>query len=141
MGLGGGGGGGGGGILGVSGSFTGPAEALDIYGDFAAAYSGVAATTTSANDYRLQFKTGNYLFVGEIQATYRGDSANNISYIISMNGAEVFGFEVTSSRDYTPHQPVNILIPAYTEFTVALRNLSGGSDIAGVSIIGRIYRT
>ena len=120
-------------------SFTGPAEALDIYGDFAAAYSGVTATTAGIVN-RLQFTTGNYLFVGEIQATYRGDSSNNISYIVSMNGAEVFGFEVTSSRDYTPHQPVNILIPAYTEFTVSIRNLSGGSDIAGATLIGRIYR-
>ena len=50
----------------VGGSFTGPAEALEIYGDFGAAYSGPQNINTSEQD-ALAFTTGNYLFVGELQ--------------------------------------------------------------------------
>ena len=45
----------------VGGSFTGAAEALEVYGDFAAAYSGNIQVNTSAVTH-LEFITGNYLF-------------------------------------------------------------------------------
>ena len=49
----------------VGGSFTGPAEALEIIGDHAYAYSGLKASSTAAANH-LDFTSGNYYFVGRL---------------------------------------------------------------------------
>ena len=49
--------------FGSGGSFTGPAEALEIIGNHAYAYSGTFEATT-AEQTALDFTSGNYLFVG-----------------------------------------------------------------------------
>ena len=52
--------------FGVSNTFTGPAEAIEVYGDFAAAYTGLHSANETGFEV-LSFTTGNYLFVGEFQ--------------------------------------------------------------------------
>ena len=124
----------------VGGSFTGPAEALEIVGDHAFAYSGVKATSDTPVNF-LDFTTGNYYFVGKMQPVYLGDSTNNIRWDVKLNGQVVTGAEVSSSRDGTPYQEMMLIVPAYTKVEVSLDNLSGGTQDAGVTLTGRIYRT
>ena len=50
----------------VGGSFTGPAEALEIYGDFCAAFTGNQAASTTPAEV-LKFTTGNYIAVVTLQ--------------------------------------------------------------------------
>ena len=132
----------------VGGSFTGPAEALDIYGDFAAAYSGQQNINTSAVQH-LKFTTGNYLFVGDLQ--FNGAIAFTSGAItggdvsgcqVKFNDVIVFDLKVeTGAEDMPTEVTVPILIPAYTEVLVEV--ISSGSTagfFTSVNMIGRIYR-
>ena len=123
----------------VGNSFTGPAEALEIVGDHAFAYSGVKDTSATPTNF-LDFTTGNYYFVGAIQPVYLGDSTNNIRWDVKLNGQVVTGGEVSSSRDSSPFQEMLLIIPSYTQVEVSLDNLAGGTEEAGVTMTGRIYR-
>ena len=132
----------------VGGSFTGPAEALDIYGDFAAAYSGQQNINTSAVQH-LKFTTGNYLFVGDLQ--FNGAIAFTSGAIaggdvsgcqVKFNDVIVFDLKTeTGAEDMPTEVTVPILIPAYTEVLVEV--ISSGSTagfFTSVNMIGRIYR-
>jgi len=129
----------------VGGSFTGPAEALEIYGDFAAAYTGLHAATTAGVTV-LSFTSGNYLFVGEFQL----NGAVNISPFaqtqttaqIKLNGIAV---SVITTGNVAIDTPMSItqalIIPAYTEVTVEFDMDATEADrFASGSLTGRIYR-
>jgi len=131
----------------VGGSFTGPAEALEIYGDFAAAYSGALAATTSPQT-ALSFTTGNYLFVGLLQLNAGVDPANPSTGVSSLcittlNGTKV-SVIVSSAAVSTPEtfatvtQP--LIIPAYTEVLATVDSGGGFAYDVTVTMTGRIYR-
>ena len=138
------GGGGGGGIVGVGNSFTGPTEALEIYGDFAAAYSG-KLTVANQTKTALEFTSGNYLavldlFVGfDITALQSG---NEIGYEVHFNGVEVMDVTSNYSASWmiTGGSAPRFVIPPYTEVRVDLLT----DDASGISmaamLTGRIYR-
>jgi len=143
-----GGGGGGGTIVGVGNSFTGAAQALEIYGDFAAAYSGQLNINTSTVDH-LRFTTGNYLFIGEFQlfgaTQYTAGSlgAGDISLIrISFNDGVLFVGKVDTEQEDMPTELKGpIAIPAYTEVLVeVISTASTAGFFTSANIIGRIYR-
>lgn len=140
MGLDGGGGGGGGGILGVSGSFTGPAESLDIYGEFAAAYSGIISDSASgsAASSMLKFTTGNYLFVGHLNFTDDHVANDNMYLTMTLNGATVINLVYRSEPTAHDLNPYNVLIPSYTE--VEIKFGSSGVVESTTWLVGRIYR-
>ena len=132
----------------VGGSFTGPAEALEVYGDFAAAYSGSQNVNTSDVQH-LKFTSGNYLFVGELAfsgavkfATGSVSGGKVSAAQISFNGVNLTNLKVDTTTDDSPAEIVYpILIPAYTEVEV---NVVSNDTTAGyetsVNVIGKIYR-
>jgi len=132
----------------VGGSFTGPAEALDTYGNFAAAYSGQQNINTSAVDH-LRFTTGNYLFVGQLQ--FNGgvnfdqaqlDGGDISGCQVSFNDVSLFNLKVdTTNEDMPTETTVPLLIPAYTEVLVQVVTTGTTAGYyTSVNIIGRIYR-
>ena len=130
----------------VGGSFTGPAEALEIYGDHGAAYSGPLAASTSAVTH-LEFTSGNYLFVGTIDVygqmkidAVTGGGAGVAE--IQFNGKELFNIKVETGLESMPAEvSMPIIIPAYTEVKVLFQTQY---DTAGattsINILGKIYR-
>ena len=141
------GGGGGGGILGFSNSFTGAASGLDIYGDFAAAYSGPVQASTASLVPQLDFTSGNYLFVGTISiyGMMKEDavSGGGVGVAeISFNGVELFNMKVETGQEDMPAQmQMPIIIPAYTEVTVAIRSeYDTAGSTTSANLLGRIYR-
>jgi len=125
----------------VGGSFTGPAEALEIYGDFAAAYSG-NVSTTSSNTTMLKFTTGNYLFVGglEFHGDFAGIGSSNTTTRIVMNGTEIVDTINSTAQDNTLQDyPTQIIIPAYTEVEVTFAQ-AAGTYVFQATLVGRIYR-
>jgi len=130
----------------TGGSFTGPAQALDIYGDFAAAYTGLQPASTTRFTV-LSFTTGNYLFVGEFQlnAAIELDNVTLIVHTgatIKLNGSTI---ALLTAGDLQLDAPITqtqtLLIPAYTEVLVQFDMDSTAADrYATGSLIGRIYR-
>jgi len=132
--------------FGSGGSFTGPAEALEINGDFAYAYTGaIGATTTETT--RLKFTTGNYLFVGTIRLAGMVDltsaSGGSIATMaVSLNGSTVLVTKTDGTEEDMPSADVApLMIPAYTEVEVIQDAQNTDPDLIGtISITGRIYR-
>ena len=130
----------------VGGSFTGPAQALEVYGDFAAAYTGLQAANTTQFTV-LEFTTGNYLFVGEFQLNGAIDQAappdiEQTTATISLNGTKIV--LITSGNgqiDASLSVRQSLLIPAYTVVTVEF-DMEGtnANRFASGSLVGRIYR-
>jgi len=119
--------------------FTGTQKGLTIIGNHCYAYSGSKATSATPTNF-LEFTTGKHYIIAKLQPAYFSSYTGNISFLIKFNGQDVQYAEVTSSRDYTPYDEIHLLIPPLTFVEVVLDNLDGGSDLAGVSITGRVYR-
>ena len=131
----------------VGGSFTGPAEALEIVGDHAYAYSGLEQAYADETT-RFDFTSGNYLFVGRLTGNASADptgldNGNITAWTMSFNGTEVLRFKVESDGEDSPMLGYNeIIIPAYTEVKVVSQSNgdSPGRMTSGI-LTGRIYRT
>jgi len=132
----------------VGGSFTGPAEALEIMGDHAFAYSGQFAATTAAQT-GLEFTSGNYYFVGQfalygaIDPTSPGGSRSSSSGLLSFNGTNLITLATGEGTKRSAMEATcEILIPPYTEVKVVLETDDNqAAQFMSVSMVGRIYRT
>ena len=135
------GGSGGGGLLGVSNSFVGPQEALEVAGDFAYAYSGIIndAASGSAASSMLKFTTGNFNFIGHLNFTDNVVSNDNMYLTMTLNGATVINLIYRSGAAGSDNlNPYNVFIPAYTE--VEIKFGSSGNVSGTAWLVGRIYR-
>jgi len=136
------GGGGGGGLLGVSNSFTGPAQALEVISDHGYAYSGVVTDATSAaamNAVLLKFTSGNFYFVGHLNFTDNHIANDDMYLSMSLNGGLVINLKYRSGAAGQDNlNPWNVLIPPYTEVEV---KFGASSSVNGTAwLVGRIYR-
>ena len=126
----------------TGGTFTGPAEALELYGDFAAAFSGVIAVDNNLATV-IKFTSGNYIFVGGAQFFKDSITSENFEFKVNLNGTAIVHGEWTSPmEDHSGFYPVNVIIPPYTEVEITLQNISdSASRNWTTTLIGRIYRT
>jgi len=128
----------------VGGSFTGPAEALEIVGDHAYGYSGQVDLNSSEKTL-LSFTSGNYYFVGNWQMLYdvTGFSAGEMmGYTLKMNDTIIARAEIaqgTSAIDSIMRE-VPVIIPSYTKIEILGDTDAGGIVVTGM-LTGRIYRT
>ena len=125
----------------VGGSFTGPAEALEIVGNHAFAYSGIINYGSSTPTTFLKFTSGNFYFVGEM-AFFNTEGGNSDTFLeIKLNDVIVVKARYaasTTNPSINLEQPVPIIIPAYTDFEGLL-----GTDVTQdltMTMTGRIYR-
>jgi len=140
-------GGGGGGILGVGGTFTGPAEALEIVGDHCFAYPGAIGASSSSVQL-LKFTTGNYYVVG----TFFGNGSCEASapangnltvFTIKFNGAIISLMKTESGTSTREQMTVrnDLVISSYTEVEVLMQSDANTSDrLVSAVFTGRIYR-
>jgi len=138
-----GGGGSGGGPVGVSNSFTGAAEALEVMGEHAYAYSGVLDIGGDETNMLL-FNTGNFYFVGTIQFNYLERQGEAFQYKFYLNDSVVQGFVESGGASGDPQAPttfMNIIIPPYTEVKATAQNVVDTATRNQVcNMAGRIYR-
>ena len=132
-------GGGGGGLLGVSNSFTGPSDSLELVGDHGFAYSGIISNSSSTVIPYLKFTTGNFYFVGEV-AFFDSEGGNSDVFMeLKLNGAIIVKARYAGSPNIANlEQATRVIIPSYTEFEGLL-----GTDVTQdltMSMTGRIYR-
>jgi len=129
----------------VGGSFTGPAEALEIVGNFAYAYPSLIEATTSEQTV-LSFTTGNYLFVGTFQLNGAVQLSNR-SIVQSAANIKLNGVQIAllmtgdGSEDAPFSQAQDLIIPSYTEVEITVISDADDADnFATVGMTGRIYR-
>jgi len=141
-----GGGAGGGGILGVSNSFTGPAEALEIIGNHAYAYSGEILVNNNTVTM-FEFTSGNYYFFGTF--TYGVDQNGSlygsklIGFTVEMNGSKIMQLVTQTTTTMTMldfDNNYNILIPPYTSVKVESETTNTTDVPTYGMFVGEIYR-
>ena len=136
----------------VGGSFTGPAEALEIVADHAYAYSGDIPTDQASSQINmLSFTTGNFLFVGEwtvcgtcpISGAGVSGAGGIDQFHLAFNGTTLQALRTeTDQEDMPSTDTIPIIIPPYTEVTI--KGISGKNDANwgfSTALHGRIYRT
>ena len=132
----------------VGGSFTGPAEALEIAGDFAYAYNQVGTSELQNIGNTLDFTTGNYLFVGEwtVCGSVNKDGTSGTGgidqFYLSLNGTTIMSLKTdTGEEDMPTKLTVPVIIPAYTQVTASADCTVNNSNwLVSNSLTGRIYR-
>ena len=127
----------------VGGSFTGPAQQLEITGDFIYGISGNVPTTNSETTL-LETTTGNFIIEGGAQFSYNANASDNYHYKIYFNNTEVFSYLVghgSAEGSEHPDNVIPLIIPPYTQIKITAENLSSGSSYDQmVMITGRIHR-
>ena len=125
----------------TGGSFTGTATALELVGNRCYLYSGKSDVSASGVTF-MDFKTGNFYSVVDIQFWTEDVSTDDWTIIINMNGIRIVGQRLAStSAELTGFVPIRIVIPAYTEFTQEIYRASGSGSVGWASTLtGRIYR-
>jgi len=127
----------------VGGSFTGAAEALEVIGNHAYAFANAPSSDTAVT--LLNFTSGNYYFVGELEFNPEVDFATRAVGAgvavcqIKMNDTLV-GLICSEQSDFF-RSSMRLIIPAYTEVTVeVICAQSVSTEIVTVGLTGRIYR-
>ena len=126
----------------VGGSFTGPAEALEIVGDHCYSYSGPVAvdnTLTTMN----KFTTGNYLsdLVIDLHGTFAQIGQNQFRFNVTMNGATIIDTYWEFSLDVSFFDtPPRLIVPAYTEVEIQMSQASGSDRDLETTVTGNIVR-
>jgi len=126
----------------VGGSFTGPAQAIDIYGDFAAAYSGIIDIDNNETTL-IEYTSGNYLLVGEWQGYYyESVYGEDFRWVVYLNGQKVESYTAEGSIRGNSRSQLNLIIPSYTEVKITGQNVSDSTAREMMaSITGRIYKS
>tara|TARA_R110000824_G_scaffold349528_1_gene536403 strand:- start:909 stop:1340 length:432 start_codon:yes stop_codon:yes gene_type:complete len=128
--------------FGSGGSFTGPAEALELVGNHAYAYSGVKTIGGSLSDM-IKFTSGNYYFVGSlgIEGEFDDLGSSTLQIQVLFNDSIIFFTKDSSLQDSTRWDtPTPLIIPSYTEVTIKGTENSGNSVNFEALLTGRIYR-
>ena len=141
------GGGPGGGGNPIGGSFTGPANSIEILEHHAYAYSGAMASHTDPQT-ALDSRTGNYYWFAKFYfcgPTNFSDpnSGRESNWQVSLNGNVIaHTHNDTSEGDITQAPSIlEILVPAYTVLKVEFDvNDESASYVNSVVAVGRIYR-
>jgi hypothetical protein len=127
-------------ILGVSNSFTGPANVLELVGDHAYLFTGEVNSTQPANTV-IEFTSGNYYFVGTFNVLTIDTSGDDMVMELQFNGATVLSQNYPSQFYRAVDASVGIIIPAYTEVKMTLYNPTAATNrVYTIGITGRIYR-
>ena len=132
----------------VGGSFTGPAEALEIVGDYAYAYNQVATDQLQSIANTLDFTTGNYLFVGEwtVCGAVNKDGVSGTGgidqFYLKLNGTTVMSLKTDTGEEDSPTKlTVPVIIPSYTQVQVSADcTINNDNWLVSNTLTGRIYR-
>jgi len=138
----------------VGGSFTGPAEALEIVGTrdttFCYAYSGGIPAAAVTQTW-LSFTTGNYVaaVTFQVNTPVKADTPLDVSglvAVIKMNGNVICNLVCDPQSAPNAILPTSVtqdlIIPSYTEVAVEVTTDAEDLDDIGSAVMtGRIYRT
>ena len=129
----------------VGGSFTGPAQALEIIGDYAYAFSGAVASPDSATpDARLlEFQTGNFVLVCNVQFVNESTGNSNTMVQFKLNDSVVMANKYQIVGGYAgdiSQIHYALILPPYTQFQMNF-SIDGDTENGYAALTGRIYRT
>jgi len=126
----------------VGGSFTGPAEALELSLNRCYAYSG-NNSVTNASKTIFSFTTGNYLAVIDLQVFTEDVSGEDVELSVELNNTAVMttAFANPYDSNFAGQSPYRFVLPAYTEVEIKLENVGGTATTVWYGLItGQVER-
>ena len=128
----------------TGGSFTGPAEALEIIGDHVYGYSGNVPTDDSETDL-LNANSGNYYAAIKVLFTYATDvptAGDDFLVRIRFNNTIIYQTIIQHVQTQNgPQTNINLILPPYTGIRCTAENVTADTTYnQAVVIAGRIYR-
>jgi len=127
----------------VGGSYTGPAQALELaYPDLCYAYSGEINVSGTSEITFFEFTTGNYVAVIDLQYQSSTDSSNDLEASIYLNDGLIYHVLHNETRDQfnDAEIPQRFVIPSYTQFKFTITHIGGDAIDWTAQLTGRIYR-
>jgi len=128
--------------FGSGGSFTGPAEALELAGSHCYSYSGELSVDGSLVTMN-KFTTGNYLaeFFIEFHGFFAFIGQAQWQINILLNGSSIINTYWDATQDAAIQDfPTRLIIPAYTQVEIKMAQASGTPRDFSTTVTGRIYR-
>jgi len=128
----------------LGGSFTGPAQALEIIQNHAYAYSGVQTSDGTNELTLLEFKTAiSYYLVGTVEFELADIADIDFTCRIYLNGTSICeavqrGASSANNTEVNPTK-VKVILPPGTEVKVTMESSSGSREFVS-RITGRLYR-
>jgi len=131
------GGGGAGNVAG--GNPAGTGSSLNYIGDHAYMYTGAVSVGTSETTVAEFGTSGNTYLVGSWQPQILTNTTDDILFRLYLNNQVIALVVQTSTKDYSPFEEIEIIIPNETRIKITGENLGSGSKDCGSIITGRIY--
>ena len=130
-------------ILGVTNSFTGGSQSLELVGDHVYGYSGLVPVANAETDL-INTTTGNYSARAQVLFSYAVDSStgDDCIYRIRMNGTIIWQHLADHAlAQYSFLQDIPIVVPAYTVLQLTAENsATSTAHNQCVVLAGKIFR-
>ena len=121
---------------------TGVGSVLNYIGEHVYLYTGGVSNDSTNETTMAEFTTaGNSYIVGTWQPGYVDNSTNDFQFRLYFNDQVVASIVLTSARDYSPYEEIDIIIPTDTKVKLTVKALSSSETIlTSAMITGRVYQ-
>jgi len=129
-------------LLGASNPAGTSGSVLNYIGEHAYLYTGGVDNNGNSETTLAEFSTaGNSYIVGAWQPGYIDNSTQDFEFRLYFNNQVVASIVLTSARDYSPYEEIDIVIPTDTNVKITCKNLSSSDTVQTSAIItGRVYQ-
>ena len=118
---------------------AGLGSSLNYIGKHAYMYTGAVSVGTTETTIAEFTTGGNSYFVGQWQIQIMENTTDDIEFRLYLNDQEIAQIITTASKDYTPFEEVEIIIPTDTRIKITGHNLGSGNKNVGSIITGEVY--
>jgi len=118
---------------------TGIGSSLNYIGKHAYMYTGEVGVTTSETTIAEFTTGGNSYLVGQWQPQVLTNTTDDILFRFYINNQVIALVVQTSTKDYSPFEEVEIIIPTDTKVKITGENLGSGTKNVGSIITGEVY--
>tara|TARA_R100001594_G_C3936736_1_gene239591 strand:- start:233 stop:631 length:399 start_codon:yes stop_codon:yes gene_type:complete len=118
---------------------SGIGSSLNYIGKHAYMYTGAVSVGTTETTIAEFTTGGNSYLVGQWQPQILENTTDDLEFRLYVNNQIIAELVLTSSRDYTPFEEVEIIIPTDTTVKITGHNLGSGSKNVGSIITGEVY--
>jgi len=120
-------------------TFLGTQKGVSLIKDHCYAYSGIVSVTDSETTL-LEFNTGDNYYVGQYQPNYETLSGDDFKFLVYLNEILISSLQISASRDFTPYEEIELVIPPLTTVKITAQNETGSTatDILAL-FTGRVY--
>jgi hypothetical protein len=102
-------------------------KTLNYLGQHAYAYSGIVSVDDNETTLLEFTSLKNGYLVGAYQPNYESLSGDDFKFLVYINDIVISSVQISASRDYTPYEEIEIIVPPLTTLKVTAQNETGST--------------